>query len=269
MKHIICFSGGHSSALVAICVTRKYGKNNVILLNHDISSNVEDQDIKRFKNEVADYLRIPITYANMKDFNTRDQFDVCIKEQAFKTDHKSVVCTSRLKTRPFIKYLNQYQVDKNCIIYYGFDKKEDNRINRRTVIMEKMGYKTEYPLATWDIVIKDTNDINIKPPMTYNNFKHANCVGCIKGGSQHWYIVYCTRPDIWEKAKNAEDIIGYSIIKKYYLKDLECKFKLMQQLKIIPTEHIPHQTFWASVRKKIKDAVLLDLANMDKNCLCT
>ena len=54
-KHIVCFSGGHSSALVAIEVVRKYGKGSVILLNHDINSNVESKDIKRFKKEVAQY----------------------------------------------------------------------------------------------------------------------------------------------------------------------------------------------------------------------
>jgi PP-loop superfamily ATP-utilizing enzyme len=58
VKYVVCFSGGHSSALVAIETVRKYGKENVILLNHDISISVEDEDIKRFKNEVAQYLDI-------------------------------------------------------------------------------------------------------------------------------------------------------------------------------------------------------------------
>ena len=39
--------------LVAIEVLRKYGKENIILLNHDIHESVEDADIKRFKVEVA------------------------------------------------------------------------------------------------------------------------------------------------------------------------------------------------------------------------
>ncbi len=55
MKHIVCFSGGHSSGIVAIEVVRKYGNDDVILLNHDISPTVEGEDIKRFKREVADY----------------------------------------------------------------------------------------------------------------------------------------------------------------------------------------------------------------------
>ena len=52
MKYIVCYSGGHSSALVAIEAVRKYGKENVILLNHDISKEVEHEDIKRFKKRI-------------------------------------------------------------------------------------------------------------------------------------------------------------------------------------------------------------------------
>ena len=40
MTHIVCFSGGESSAIVAIEVVRKFVKENVVLLNHDISSKV-------------------------------------------------------------------------------------------------------------------------------------------------------------------------------------------------------------------------------------
>ena len=55
-KHIVCYSGGHSSALVAIEVVKLFGKENVILLNHNINPRYEDADIKRFKKEVAEYL---------------------------------------------------------------------------------------------------------------------------------------------------------------------------------------------------------------------
>jgi hypothetical protein len=39
-RHVVCFSGGHSSALVAIEVVRRYGRNGVVLLNHDINPRV-------------------------------------------------------------------------------------------------------------------------------------------------------------------------------------------------------------------------------------
>jgi len=68
MKHIVLFSGGHSSAIVALKVIEKYGKESCILLNHDIIETVEDKDIKRFKSEIANYLDMDITYANMDDW---------------------------------------------------------------------------------------------------------------------------------------------------------------------------------------------------------
>ena len=99
MKHIVCFSGGHSSAIAAVEVTRKYGSENVVLLNHDLCPRTEDEDIKRFKKEVSDYLGVPITYANMPGWETKDQFDVCMGTNAFKLGaQSSALCTSRLKS---------------------------------------------------------------------------------------------------------------------------------------------------------------------------
>lgn len=69
-KKIVCFSGGHSSALAAIETARKYGTDGMVLLNHDISPHVEHEDIKRFKREVAGHIGIPITYANMPGWET-------------------------------------------------------------------------------------------------------------------------------------------------------------------------------------------------------
>lgn len=116
IKHVVCYSGGHSSALVAIEVVRKYGKENVILLNHNVSSKVEHADIKRFKQEVADYLGIVITYANMKDWETKDQLDVCMEIGAFKVGNGTALCTNRMKTEPFHKWLkDNYTVNPGTI----------------------------------------------------------------------------------------------------------------------------------------------------------
>ena len=64
---------------------RKYGKNNVILLNHDISSKIEHEDIKRFKRDVADYLDLDITYANADGYvkGVRcETFRRCVKKKS-------------------------------------------------------------------------------------------------------------------------------------------------------------------------------------------
>lgn len=259
MKYIICYSGGHSSAIAAIETVRKYGKENVILLNHDINKNVEHPDIKRFKAEIANYLGLDITYANMTNFENKDQFDVCVSLKAFKYGGQShALCTHEIKTKPFANWLKtnypsqKGKVRDDVVVVYGFDPNEQNRIERRTKIMTDMGYKTDYPLTWEKRTVYATDQIGIEQPSTYGVFKHANCLGCLKAGKQHWYVIYCLHPDIWEKAKAAEDKIGYSILKKGYLKDLENEFALLKALGLEPTEKTKSQTFWAEARKMTK-----------------
>lgn len=267
VKHIVCYSGGHSSALVALNVADKFGTKDLILLNHDINSFVEHDDIKRFKKEVAEYLGVPITYANHPRWDTMDQFDVSVNTKSFKGATGMAICTSLLKTKPFNDYLKLNFADKNCIIYYGFDRNELHRVQRRASILGEQGYKSDYPLALWkDLKYNSTEQLGIKPPLAYTQFKHANCTGCLKAGKQHWYIVYCNRYDIFEKAKKAEDEIGYSIMKSEYLDELEPMFAKMKAIGIEATEHEDARTFFARVKKQIAN---YEDEQVDKPCECT
>lgn len=251
LHRIVCFSGGHSSALAAIETVRKYGPDGVILLNHNISPKVEHEDIKRFKQEVADYLGIAITYANRPDWETATPISLSIKARGFGVPTK--FCTSRLKTEPFHKWLRENGTPGDQIIY-GFDAEEENRIRRRRDAINAMGYIPEFPLAEWERTIFATEEIGIRRPMTYQIYRHANCIGCLKAGKQHWYCVFCLRPDIFNEAVAAEDQIGHSIIKGVYLKDLEAEFQHMRDvLHICPTEKMNASAFWAKVRKAIPE----------------
>lgn len=265
MKYVVCFSGGHSSAIAAIETVRRYGKENVILLNHNLSPEVEDADIKRFKREIAEYLGLEITYANIDNWETMTPLKVCRELGGFKFGNSPILCTYNLKTKPFYKWLNDnYPVRKGEIredvtIVYGFDASEPNRINRRVGIMAAQGYKTEYPLAYGERTIQDTEDIGIKRPNTYDLFKHANCKGCLKAGRQQWYLTFCLYPEIWEEAKETEEEIGYSIMKDIFLKDLEPKFKQMKCMGIEPTEKMNPAKFWSMVRKNLPETEQLTL----------
>lgn len=256
-KYVVCYSGGHSSSLVAIETVKKYGKENVILLNHDISSKVEDADIKRFKNEIAEYLGMKITYANIEDFENKTPLAVARELGGFKFGTSPMLCTTKLKTEPFHKWLkDNYPVEKgqmreDIVILYGFDKEEEHRIQRRSTIMASKGYKTEYPLAYWDRTIDKTEDIGIQRPNVYKKFRHANCKGCLKAGKQSWYLVYCLYPELWKEAKETENEIGFSILKDTFLEDLEEKFKSMKCKGIVPSEEIPSQKFWSMVNKAL------------------
>jgi hypothetical protein len=191
MTHTVCYSGGHSSALVAIEAVRKYGKDGVILLNHDISSHVEHEDIKRFKNEVAEYLGIKITYANAENFEEMTPISIARQMHGFQFQIGITPCTKRLKTMPFYKWLEQNfpsslsSPSKEITILYGFDADEKERISRRESLLRSMGYRSEFPLAQWPRTIYNTEEIGIKKPSTYGIYKHANCIGCLKAGKQH------------------------------------------------------------------------------------
>lgn len=259
MKHVVCYSGGHSSALVAVEVVRKFGAENTILLNHDINPSVEDSDIKRFKRDVADYLGVDITFANHERWSTETPISVCLDAGAWKVRNGPILCTNRLKTEPFNEWLSLCDPEKKNVYYYGFDKNEMHRVQRRIGAMGGMGYKTDYPLALWgdnERTIFDISEIGINRPLAYSKFKHANCAGCLKAGFQHWYIVYCERPDIWNQAKDAEDEIGYSIHKDksgpVYLSEKEDLFSKMKAAGIEPTEHIASTRFWNVAKETAK-----------------
>ncbi len=173
-KHIICYSGGHSSALVAIEVVRLFGKENVILLNHNINPRYEDADIKRFKKEVADYLELPITYSNVKGIENENeipsQFDICEERKTFVNPHnRQILCTFVLKTEPFYDFLKTIEKDSICC-YYGFDSNELNRVERRKLILIQDEIETDFPLALWSFeLVKKYNEFKINELLkTYN-----------------------------------------------------------------------------------------------------
>jgi hypothetical protein len=250
--HIVCYSGGEASALVAVEVFRRHGNGSLVLLNHDIHANSEDPDIKRFKSQVARHIGIPISYANMDGWDRKDQFDVVVEAAAFKVGNGTALCTNRLKTEPFYGWLKANGIDGTSTLYYGFEPKEVARIQRRSSILAAMGYRTCFPLSQWVRTILSTREIGIEPPLTYGVFRHANCTGCLKAGMQHWYVVYCTRPDIWERGLWAEDEIGYTIIKDHSLMELAPKFEVMRLAGVPATERLSPAAFWKESRRLVK-----------------
>lgn len=277
MKYVICYSGGKSSSECALSVAARFGASNVVLLNHNITGHVEQACTKKLKQDVAGYLGLEITYANHKNWETATPISVCVDAKAWKVGSGQILCTNRLKTDPFMKWMKENDPDCENFYIYGFDKSESTRINRRSQIMGQMGYKTMFPLLWPESKIVRLEDIGIDSGSIYETFNHSNCIGCLKAGWQHWYIVYCTRKDVWNEAKTGEDEIGYAIHKDkdgpVYLEDKEELFEEMISAGVVPTEKIKPQTFWANARKLMRDhkKELSELGEHDKGvCLdCT
>lgn len=273
MKYVVLFSGGHASALTAIEAVRKYGKEDVILLNHDLSSKVEHEDIKRFKKEVSDFLGIPITYANAEGFEDLTPLAVCRKAGAFtgNGNRGNTLCTYHLKTLPFHNWLKENypvvpgEVRGDVCFLYGFEKKEVARIQRRTGVMLSMGYRTDYPLARYERTIFLTEEVGIKKPSTYRVFKHANCIGCLKAGKASWYATFCLRRDIFDEACDVEEELGFSIFPDTYLKELIPLFERMQRQGICPRDNVDPAAFWAEVHRYVPGQLSL----FDVPCECS
>ncbi len=260
MKYIVCYSGGHSSALVAIEAVRKAGKESVILLNHDISSEAEHADIKRFKQEVADYLDLPITYANADGFETLTPLEVCRRRGVFvNPSTQQALCTYYLKTEPFYKWLKENYPSsaerprEDVKILYGFDADEPDRITRKVGVMATMGHYTDYPLAFWKRTIENTESIGISRPLTYKIFKHANCFPCLKAGKQHWYIAYCLKRKQFDEAAVLEKEIGHTLLKGVSLEECVPEFERMVECGMCPNDRENSASFWAKVNNAIPD----------------
>jgi hypothetical protein len=268
MKFVVCYSGGKSSSECALTVAKKYGAENVILLNHDISAHVEQACTKKLKTDVADYLGLEITYANHKDWEEATPVSVCVDAGAWKIGSGHILCTNRLKTDPFKKWMLKNDPECENIYVYGMDLNEPTRVSRRAQMMGLMGYKTEFPMLWPEEEIVRLESIGIDPGSVYKTFNHSNCVGCLKAGWQHWYIVYNTRRDIWDEAVDGEAEIGYAIHKDkdgpVYLEDKIELFDAMIACGVTPTEKIQPQTFWAAAKKAVK-AHKLEMAELEEH----
>ncbi|MST97593.1 hypothetical protein FYJ85_11140 [Victivallaceae bacterium BBE-744-WT-12] len=258
MKHIVCYSGGIESALAAIEVVRKYGRKNVILVNHNICTEAEDPDIKDYKYNIADYLGLNIEFVTAQEtFPHLDPIKTCIEIRAFKVGKGRELCTAKLKTEPFMRWLSTHYRPDECVIYYGFTSFENNRCARRIEAMCKAGWRLDFPLLWWDRTIYDTAEIGIPRPEHYQIWQHGNCIGCLKAGWLHWYCVYVHRRDRWELAKKAEKEIGYTINRRNNLPCLlierEEEFEVLRRAGLPATEWIPSGKFWSMARNLLKN----------------
>lgn len=185
MKYVICYSGGKSSSECALSVAKKYGPENVILLNHDITPKVEQACTKKLKKDVAEYLGLDITYANHKNWEQATPVQVCVDAGAWKVGNGQILCTNRLKTDPFYKWMMKNDPNKENVYVYGFDITEQGRINRRAQIMGQSGYKTAFPMLWNESEIVRLDEIGIDAGSIYDKFNHSNCMGCLKAVAEY------------------------------------------------------------------------------------
>jgi len=255
MRHIVCFSKSHNSALAAIEVVRRFGNENVILLHHAINPKYEHPDVKRFGYYITEYLKLSITYANRKNIDDRNkllsQFSLCELANTFDIGGNQAVCSNRLKHNPFREWLKTYGKPGNDVIYYPFTINQIDDATRVENALKLEGYRTEFPLIFWKTTIRSTEEIGIASPLAYSVFKGIKCIGCIRANKTHWYAVYYLFPEIWLEAKEAERCIEQTIFKDESLDELEVKFQQMKKANVLPMEISNPKLFWDTVNSEL------------------
>lgn len=197
VKHIVAFSGGLASAVVAKIVADEH--KNTMLLYH--ATNTEPKDNDRFRRDVSEYIGTPIT----EDSDGRDIWDL-FSDEKYLGNGRNTMCSRVLKQDRSLKY-----VLKNlpAILYFGFTVEEWRRAQNVSARYASKGIVTEFPLIDRQISKRDcehrvTSCWGLEKPSMYDWAEHANCVPCIKGKKAYWGLIYKFEPKAWHRAVKAE-----------------------------------------------------------------
>jgi len=193
--HIVAFSGGLASSVVAKMVSKE---DDVILLFHDTKT--EPKDNYRFRWEVSDYLGIKIT----ERFDGRDIWQL-FQYENYLGNARNTMCSRILKQEQSRKFCKE---NLPCVIYFGFTIDEWRRAQNNQARYKVLGIDAEFPLIenrlSKECCRLEVEKWGIKPPQMYEHFDHANCMPCIKGKLTYWGLIYKYERDAWDRAVEAE-----------------------------------------------------------------
>lgn len=215
MKHIVHYSGGAASAVVAERVVQKYGVDDTILLF--TPTYAEHPDADRFRKQVADYLGMSITV--VEDGRTLWEL---IDDQHCLPSHFIPFCTRILKQAPGDKYKSELAKSEEITCYYGYGVDEYRRYQ---LMSNKSIYPVGFPLVDERLTGDDAKRIIRKEwgiclPEPYKHLNHNNCIPCWKGGKGHFRAVAKYYPEQYERACQAEEKCGHTVFKDCTLREL-------------------------------------------------
>jgi hypothetical protein len=205
MNHIVGFSGGVASSVMAKIVADKH-KDSTTLLFHDTKT--EPEDNKRFREQVSEYIGLPIT----EDSDGRDIWHV-FSDEKYLGNGRNTPCSRILKQERSVKYLKSHFP---AIIYIGFTMEEWRRSQRTFARYDKLGIEARFPLMKAKLTKEEcmhrvVNCWNLEPPKIYSWAEHANCIPCIKGKKAYWGLIYMFERKAWDRANMAEKDFGQTI----------------------------------------------------------
>lgn len=222
--HVIMFSTGISSAIVAERVLRKH---RAILLFTDTTW--EDEDNYRFKDDCLDYFRsqnYDFQLVELKDGRNPLQL---FQDEGILGNDRMPVCSRKLKGELTVSWIKEQRDRCNIILYFGFDNTELHRAERVCERYENMAIECRFPLTERPYITDSQNYVilnwNVRPPRMYSmGFAHANCGGrCVRGKLRHWRHLLKVWPERFAEMEVFEKNFkggNYTFLKGYSLEKL-------------------------------------------------
>lgn len=193
MKHVVMYSGGIASWVVARRVADENGIEDLILLFADTLA--EDEDLYRFNIDVERDLGTSITV--VADGRTPQQVGIDRKHLG---NTRVANCSHLLKQRPCREWLEANTDPASTVVYVGIDWTETHRmpaIERAWAPWLVRAPLIEPPTYHKAEMIVQARDRGIREPRLYGmGFAHNNCGGaCVKAGQAQWAHLLAVFPD--------------------------------------------------------------------------
>jgi len=218
----VWFSCGAASAVAAKKTIEQYGEQcRIRILNNPIVE--EDDDNRRFLNDVQDWLGIPIEIVKSKKYPSSSAVEVWEKRK-FMSSPMGAPCTLELKKHARQDWEKDNHVDWHVLGFTYDEKKRHDRfiLTERSNVLPILIDKKITKAECYEIL----NRSGIELPRIYSlGYPNANCIGCVKASSPtYWSHVRSVHPDVFNQRAEQSRRIGAKLVKykgkRIFLDDL-------------------------------------------------
>lgn len=220
---VVWFSCGAASAVAAKKTIEKYGDSHSIrVVNSPVAE--EDDDNRRFLNDVQDWLGVDIEIAINPKYASCSAVDVWAKRK-FMSGTAGAPCTIELKKEARYLWEKQNHVDWHVL---GFTAEEEHRHKRfvlgeRDNVLPVLIDEGITKSMCYEILMAE----GIALPRIYSlGYPNANCIGCVKATSPtYWNHVRDVHPEVFAERADQSRQIGARLVrvnnKRIFLDELD------------------------------------------------
>jgi hypothetical protein len=217
---VVGFSGGVSSAWCAGWALRTYPAAEVVFLWHDTKE--EHPDTYRFLREMAAALGQPI----VEQSDGRSVTEL-FHDQHCLANNRMPFCSRILKGEQKDKFIDRLRAAGASEVFnvLGFSAHEPARLQKaRDRAAWRGTYTVRFPMVEEGITKQRAADwcasLGVLPSVVYEDFEHANCRGCVRGGKGYWLRVLAHDPEAFWDRSALEEEFGHTFLKDVSLKEL-------------------------------------------------